>query len=66
MLSFYVKYWSDRLTGIKTERRTPLRQYAPDPSIWGHKMSHISFRNQTEMTDKCSRFNPFQNDLNLQ
>ena len=33
MLSFYVKFWTDR----NTDRRTPIKQYAPDLLMLGHK-----------------------------
>ena len=36
MLSFYIKFWTDRQTGIKTDRRTTVKQYTPDLSMhWG-------------------------------
>ena len=35
MLCFYVKFKTDR----KTNSWTPLKQYAPDLSMWGHKKS---------------------------
>ena len=37
MLSFYVKLWANRLTDIKADRRTPVKQYTPDAGdikIW--------------------------------
>ena len=37
MLSFLVKYWIDRPTDRKTDSRTPVKQYAPNLSMWGHK-----------------------------
>ena len=33
MLSFYVKFWTDR----KTDRWTLVKQYDPDLSMRGHK-----------------------------
>ena len=44
MLSFYVKFWADRRTDIKTDKRTPVKQYTPDISMRGLKMTqfHLS------------------------
>ena len=33
MLSFYVKFWTDRQTRKKTDRRTPVKQYTPALSM---------------------------------
>ena len=37
MLSFYVTVCTDRRTDIKTDRRSPVKQYTPDRSMRGHK-----------------------------
>ena len=40
MLSSQVKLSADRQTDKlirQTDRRTPVKQYAPDLSMWGHK-----------------------------
>ena len=37
MLSIYVKFWTDRWTDTKTDRRTLVIQYIPDLSIQGHE-----------------------------
>ena len=39
MLSFHVKFvQTDRqMDDKRTDRRTPIKQFAPDLSIWGHK-----------------------------
>ena len=38
MLSFYVKFvQTDGQTDRWTDRRTTVKQYAPDLSTWGHK-----------------------------
>ena len=37
MLSFYFKFWTDRWTGIKTDRRTQVKQFTPNLSMWDIK-----------------------------
>ena len=39
MLSFHVKFVQ---TDRRTDRRTTVKQYVPDLSIWGHKNGMIS------------------------
>ena len=38
MLSFHVKFVQ---TDGRTDRRTMVKQYAPDLTIWGHKKTYI-------------------------
>ena len=37
MLSIYVKFWTERWTDTKTDRRTLVKRYIPDLSMQGHK-----------------------------
>ena len=37
MFSFYIKFWTDKLTDIMTGRRTPVKQLTPDLSMREHK-----------------------------
>ena len=37
MLSFFVKFWTDRRTDRKTNRWTPVKQYTPDLKMLRHK-----------------------------
>ena len=53
MLSFHIKFVQiDRLTDRQTDRRTMVKQYAPDLSIQGHKNSNFS--NSRANNSRCS------------
>ena len=57
MLNFQVKFWTDRLTDRKADRRTPVKQCAADLSMRGHKKRH-----NCDRTKAITKSHPFPNN----
>ena len=56
MLSFHFKYVQtdrDRHTYGRTDRRTTVKQYAPDLSMWGHDKKNPKTINISYAQDWC-------------